>query len=435
MKAQPVVSTLNRKGFTYSLTSFGNAFIDYASKAQKPVVDIGAAYGVATLPALLRGGKVIAVDISEDHLKTIKNSIDDSLQERLTTIQARFPEFTLPSSSVSAVYLSQVLPFLKGHEIEEGVQKIYDWLTPGGKAFVVSFTPFISHVRSFIPVYLDRKSNGIRWAGYIDDLSAYCNDPHIFQNLPNTINHVDADDLEWVFRKAGFDIEQIRYFGEEEGELPHGIRMDGRERVGLIATKPLLKKKTQATSWRRLSDVKQEEVPSRLWPWLSKPFVLSKALARVCSNFQVTISDEKLNVLHADEISPLGCYSIAYGYVRETYLGEPGNPLVYARVSLPYHVYLQNKSAFDNLGSRPIGEALLYKDPGITRSEFEVKKITMDDELMFDSLVHQSFFQAVIEKRASVPELWARRSTFIIADEPVLITEVFLAGIPDYVSS
>jgi chorismate-pyruvate lyase/SAM-dependent methyltransferase len=429
MRAQTVVSTLNKKGFTYSLSSFGKAFIEFASSAQKPGVDVGAAYGVATLPLLLRGGKAIAVDISEEHLTAIENSIDDLLRPNLKTLCGRFPEIDLPAGSVSAVYLSQVLPFLNGPEIEAGFRKVFEWLEPGGKIFIVSFTPFISHVRSFIPEYLTRKKEGTRWAGFITDLSRYCSDPHIFSNLPNQINHIDADDLRWGLETAGFAIEDIRYFGEEEGELPPGIRMDGKERVGAVAVKP---GNSGRYSWKKISEVNQQEVPSRIWQWLSKPFILSKALARVCHDFQVTVTDQKLNHLHAEEITPLQCNDIAYGYIRETYLGRPEDPLVYARVSIPYTVYLKHKMALDSLGSRPIGEALLYNNPDIRRSEFEIKRVSMNDELMFDALVHQNFFKAVIERQASVPELWARRSVFMISGEPILITEVFLANIPDF---
>src|SRR5688572_10995882 len=236
--AEVAVETNNRKGFTYHLTSFGKAFINAAAKSSKPVMDIGAAFGVASLPALLTGAKVIAVDIEEKHLLSIANSVNGPLRNQLVTLKERFPHFDLPPASISAAYMSQVLPFLSGPEVEQGIQKIYDWLVPGGEAFVVTFTPYIDHVSSFIPLYEERKRRGIRWAGSIDDLSRFSSHPHIFQNLPNQIHHIDLDDLKWVFEKVGFVVREARYFGEEEGPLPEGIRMDGRERVGLIAYKP-----------------------------------------------------------------------------------------------------------------------------------------------------------------------------------------------------
>ena len=427
------LETKNQKGFTYTLTSFGKAFINAAAKASKPVMDIGAAYGVATLPALLTGAKVIAVDIEEKHLLSIANSVNSPLRNQLITLRERFPHFDLLPNSLSAVYMSQVLPFLSGTEIEDGIQKIYDWLIPGGEAFVVSFTPYIDHVKSFVPIYEERKSKGIRWAGGIDDLSRYSSHPTIFKNLPNQIHHIDLDDLKWVFEKAGFMIKEARYFGEEEGPLPEGIRMDGRERVGLIAYKPIPEDKDHSFSyWKPISCTNLDYIPETVRQWLSEPYVLSQSLRKVCENFTVEVTDQCVKNLYADEVAALKCYDITQGFVRETYLGDTGNPVVYARVTMPQSTYQFKKVELDNLGNRPIGETLLYQDPTLTRSEFEVKRITSDDELLFDLLVHDNYYKAEIEKIARVNELWARRSFFTISGNPILITEVFLSNIPKY---
>ncbi|HZI25556.1 MAG TPA: chorismate lyase [Chryseolinea sp.] len=426
------VETKNKKGFTYTLTSFGKAFINAAAKASKPVMDIGAAYGVATLPALLTGAKVIAVDIEDKHLLSIANSVNGPLKNQLITLKERFPHFDLLPQSLSAVYMSQVLPFLSGAEIEEGIQKIYDWLVPGGEAFVVSFTPYIDHVSSFIPLYEERKRNGIRWAGQIDDLSRFSAHPHIYKNLPNQIHHVDLDDLKWIFEKVGFVVKEARYFGEEEGPLPEGIKMDGRERVGLIAYKPIPEDNHDFGYWQPISSINLNQVPEPVRLWVSEPYVLSKSLRKVCENFAVEVTDQCVKSLYADEVAALKCYDTLQGFVRETYLGNIGNPVVYARVTMPHSTYQFKKSELDNLGNRPIGETLLYRDPTLTRSEFEVKRITCNDELLFDLLVHDNFFKAEIEKIARVNELWARRSFFTISGNPILITEVFLSNIPNY---
>lgn len=432
MKTETAISTHNKKGFTYSLSSFGKAFINAAAKSSHPVMDIGAAYGVATLPALLTGAKVIAVDIDENHLQSIENSVNDALRSHLITLCDRFPHFDVPGESLSAVYLSQVLPFLTGEEIELGVRKLYDWLVPGGEVFIVSFTPYISHVSAFIPVYEARKQLGLRWAGYIDDVSRFSNDPAIYTHLPNQIHHVDADDLRHTFEEAGFRIREVRYFGEEEGMLPDGIRMDGRERVGLIAYKPA-REEDDVNSWENITTTASTRVPEALRQWLYKPFVLSRALKKVCSHFTVHITDQRIKPLYADEIAALGCYETSNGYIRETYLGDENHPFVYARVTMPESTYLTYKVELDNLGNRPIGETFLYSNPTTTRSQFEIKRITQDDELLFDELVHTNFYKAVIERNSRVPELWARRSVFSLQGNPLLITEVFLSDIPDYI--
>jgi chorismate-pyruvate lyase len=427
-------STINKKGFTYQLTSFGQAFINLAARSAFPVMDIGAAYGVATLPALLHGARVIAVDLDEEHLKILRESVNPVLLNRLHTFQKRFPDFDMRSESIGAVYMSQVLPFLTGKEIETGAKKIFDWLIPGGEVFVVSFTPYIKHVRSFIPVYEKAKQEGKRWGGYIHNVAAYSDQPEIFTQLPNQIHHIDADDLRWAFEQAGFVIKEIRYFGEEEGPLPAGIRLDGHERVGMIACKPSSANGDHHKDfWTNISTVGAEYMPPSVREWISKPFVLSEALRRVCGNFAVKISDQSVKPLYSEEISALKCYGSESGYVRETYLGDTTNPLVYARVSMPESTYAAYKIQLDNLGSRPIGETLLYKDPSLTRSEFEVKRLTQNDELLFDALVHHEFHRAVIEKNARAHELWARRSVFRLGGNPLLITEVFMPDIPGYV--
>src|SRR6186997_1000039 len=103
-RSEVAVETKNRKGFTYHLTSFGKAFVNAAAKASKPVMDIGAAYGVATLPALLTGAKVIAVDIEEKHLSSIANSVNGPMRNQLITLNERFPHFDLLPNTLSAVY-------------------------------------------------------------------------------------------------------------------------------------------------------------------------------------------------------------------------------------------------------------------------------------------------------------------------------------------
>lgn len=231
-------ATKNQRGFTYQLTRFGQAFVDEAAIATYPIVDIGAAFGVATIPALEKGATIIAIDLSANHLSILKENTPPPYRDNLTTKQGRFPNITLPTTPVSAVYLSQVLPFLSPDEVVKGAQMIYDWLVPEGKVFIVSFTPFLAHVADYLPVYQQKKKQGEIFAGYVIDLPRYCSNQDIARQLPSAINHVDEDDLRFAFTKAGFDILQLETFGDENYDLPKGIKYDDRERVGLIAQKP-----------------------------------------------------------------------------------------------------------------------------------------------------------------------------------------------------
>ena len=229
--------TQNQRGFTYQLTHIAQAFIDYASQATLPVVDIGAAYGVATIPLLEKGASVIAIDLSQDHLDQLSANVAEADRARLIPLNGRFPDITLPTTPVAAVYLSQVLPFLTPDEVRQGARVLHEWLAPGGKVFVVSFTPYLAHVADYIPVYEEKKAAGLPFAGFVDDLSRYCSDDYVKSQLPNQINHVDEDDLQQSFTDAGFAIEHLTTFGDENNDLPPGIKLDNRERVGMIAVK------------------------------------------------------------------------------------------------------------------------------------------------------------------------------------------------------
>ncbi|MGD1841814.1 MAG: class I SAM-dependent methyltransferase [Thermonemataceae bacterium] len=230
------VPTQNKRGFTYELSHIGEAFITFCKTASHPVADIGCAYGVATLPALEQGANVIALDINKQHIQELEARVPTALSSQLTTIVAQFPAVDFEKNSLSAVYMSQVLPFLQSAEIQLAVQKIYDWLVPGGKVFLVSFTPYLKHCASYIPVYEEKVKNGEPWAGYIADLPAYSKDNPIADQLPNSIYHADTHDLTRVFGDL-FRIDHLDYFGDEQQTLPAWIRHDGRERVGMIATK------------------------------------------------------------------------------------------------------------------------------------------------------------------------------------------------------
>jgi chorismate--pyruvate lyase len=202
----------------------------------------------------------------------------------------------------------------------------------------------------------------------------------------------------------------------------------------MIAYKPASLHSGQGKNfWKSVTSTSADYIPPSVNEWVRKPFVLSEALRRVCDNFSVKISDQATKPLYADEIAVLKCYESEMGYVRETYLGDTTNPLVYARVSMPESTYEAYKIELENLGSRPIGETLLYKDPTFTRSEFEVKRLTQDDELLFDTLVHHQFYRAVIAKDTNSRELWARRSVFTLSGNPLLITEVFMPDMPKYI--
>src|SRR5262245_39091772 len=96
------IPTLNRMGYmTSTLDPVSLSFIKFAAELDFQVLEIGAAYGVATIPDLQKGAKMIANDLDERHLQVLKKNIPEECKPRLQTMTARFPnEIYLEPESV-----------------------------------------------------------------------------------------------------------------------------------------------------------------------------------------------------------------------------------------------------------------------------------------------------------------------------------------------
>ncbi|MBY0503131.1 MAG: class I SAM-dependent methyltransferase [Bryobacteraceae bacterium] len=220
--------TRNRMGWTSNqLNTLSQLFVDACRPGALPVLDLGAAYGVASLAALARGAKVIANDLDAAHLAELGE------REGLTLLPGRFPqELDLPANSLSAVHASNVLHFLTGEELTLGAAKIAEWLGPGGRLYVHAGTPYQAPFARFIPEYEKRAAAGELWPGYVPDTRAISSHRKLGQ-IPRAIHLLDAQVLTRVFLAAGFEIERV--WTHRRHDLPKSLHCDGREGVALIA--------------------------------------------------------------------------------------------------------------------------------------------------------------------------------------------------------
>jgi SAM-dependent methyltransferase len=229
--------TLNRRGRTsLELNEYSRAFVDYLGPGSGPALDIGAAYGVATIPALRKGVAVIANDIEPGHLRILEENTPESDRGRLTLLVGRFPdELDFPDASLGAIHAANILNFLTGEAIERGARKMYRWLRQGGLVFTISGTPYAGNIREFIPVYEGRRDAGERWPGEAYNLQNYSSHRTVGE-LPAFLHLLDDHVLTRVFVESGFRVNKVEMFLRKN--LPAYLAYDGRENVGLIATKP-----------------------------------------------------------------------------------------------------------------------------------------------------------------------------------------------------
>lgn len=230
------VPTLNNMGYmTSTLDVYSQKFVEFAPVAPGPCLDVGAAYGVATLAALERGAHVIANDLDERHLEILKARAPEELRNKVQLRAGSFPDdLEFAPGSLGAALLCRVLHFFDGPSLSKAAGALYSWLRPGGKVFAVAETPYLRNFTTFIPIYEERKKTGAEWPGFVDDVMAIA--PFRGKTLPPQIHFLDPDVLRAVFRDRGFIVEEVGTFARPD--FPEDIRLDGRESVGIVATKP-----------------------------------------------------------------------------------------------------------------------------------------------------------------------------------------------------
>jgi SAM-dependent methyltransferase len=230
------VKTLNNQGFmTSELDEFSLAFVEAAAAAEGWSLDVGAAYGVATLEALRQGARIVANDLDGRHLEILKARAPQEKHESLRLLTGAFPELPITDESLECVLVCRVLHFFEGDKIRRSFQTLHQWLKPGGLAFIVSETPYVGGVQPFIPEYERRVAAGEQWPGWIADFRAL--DPIRGKDLPESMHLLDEEVLKREGIRAGFKVLDARKFGRPR--FPENLKLDGRESVGAILRKPI----------------------------------------------------------------------------------------------------------------------------------------------------------------------------------------------------
>lgn len=115
-----------------------------------PIVDIGSGLGSNVLAALKTGARVIAIDMSDEHLEEIRSKAakehngaqganeGDKMAERLETRWGQLPDkVPLEAESVSGIMCAQVLHFLNPDDVVTSFRNFAHWLAPGGVLVVL----------------------------------------------------------------------------------------------------------------------------------------------------------------------------------------------------------------------------------------------------------------------------------------------------------
>jgi SAM-dependent methyltransferase len=217
--------TLNGHGFMeLELNPTSQRLVERAAGLDGPLLDLGCAYGVATLAALSRGASVVACDMDKRHLRVLRRRAPRRHRARLSTIAATLPDVDFPPQSFAAVHCSRCLHFLRPEELRIALRKMRQWLRPGGQAYLVTTTcharPWDAHLRE----HQRRKAAGELWPGLIEDVLTCLPLERLEAGMPRHINTLEPDVLQRECTLAGFRVLECGFLdvpGFSSGPLDH----------------------------------------------------------------------------------------------------------------------------------------------------------------------------------------------------------------------
>ena len=227
-----MIPTLNHRGFmSETLDRFAMAFIEYAAICGSEVLDMGCAYGVATREVLVRGGRVLASDMEAGHLAILARETPPEFRDRLRTQVGTLPDVDFPDAAFGAILASRVIHFLRGDEIRLAFAKMFRWLEPGGRVFVIADSPYTGFWFSAAPDYERRKAAGEEWPSFIADIAPLLQMQELPAGMLEYLNPLDPDILRREAELAGFVVEEAAFTGRAGNP-------DGNQHAGLIALRP-----------------------------------------------------------------------------------------------------------------------------------------------------------------------------------------------------
>jgi len=239
-----LVPTLNQMGYmNIQPCRVIQSFIQYAKEqaqgqeaADNPVLDIGCAYGVASIPLAQARVTVTACDADARHLALLQDSLTAEERPFVTIAHGTIPHsLAFPSNYFQAALMSQVLHFLTPEEIVKSFERVFRWLKPGGQFFATAVSPYTRPLVPFRETYDARKTQNHPWPGIIENARLYFPEARKEQ-LPDYMHYMDIDTLQRVAEQTNFAVIELFYYTKENA--PADFALDGKEQIGLICRKP-----------------------------------------------------------------------------------------------------------------------------------------------------------------------------------------------------
>jgi len=213
------------------------------------VLEIGAAFGAATLAAIAKGATVFCNDIDAHNLAVVRKRYLETQQSRIDSLSGddhklilvpgALPDelASLPENFFDAILICRVLHFFSGAQIEKSLALLSNLLTPGGKLYIVCETPFLKNWQRFLPEFKHRSERGIEWPGEIHNPAEFESSGRS-ASLPKFVHWITQEVLERSLLRAGLVIAHLGYINRA-GQFPEDLLLPeyGQESVGAIGVR------------------------------------------------------------------------------------------------------------------------------------------------------------------------------------------------------
>ncbi len=166
-----------------------------------------------------------------------------------------------------------------------------------------------------------------------------------------------------------------------------------------------------AIDWRDFRQLHRQQLPDAVRPWLLDRGSLTERLLKAShGHFRVELIEQSWRVPTVDEAALLEMKPRQKALIREVLLICNDEPWVYARSIIPFNSLQGSLRFLRKLKNSALG-ALLFKDPNLMRSHFEVTNIQLPNSLI------------PVDGTSSV---FGRRSLFHLHKQPLSVAEIFL---------
>ncbi len=163
--------------------------------------------------------------------------------------------------------------------------------------------------------------------------------------------------------------------------------------------------------------------PQTIEPWLFDSGSLTRRLIQACSGqFSVEVISQAWQRPMLNESRRLGLPAHRFAWVRQVRLYCDDQAWVFARTVIPPSSLRGPLQYLANLGTRPLG-AVLFSEPTMRRDALEVCCLRSEHRMYSTATQH-------LAAHGNNDCLWGRRSVFYLHAKPLLVSEIFLPGIP-----